>query len=103
MKIGHVASLIILAIWPSAAQAQQPTRDQCRIIAEAMQPMISSVTRVDYTLSSVDWAKVSGITSGEFRVSSEAARATQANLVEAVKKYLIALQDVTYRAQVCAR
>jgi hypothetical protein len=103
MKVVRAAALAILAVWPATAKAQQPTREQCEVVATAMQPMIGAVTGVDKKISAIDWGLVSRATSGQFRASSEAARIAQANLADSLRRYLIAIQDVTYQAQLCAR
>jgi hypothetical protein len=103
MKIAAAPTLILLLVWPATGQAQQPTKDQCEIIANSLLSAVPGITAFDKSLSSVDWSSVTSIASGQFRASAEAARVTQANLADALKRYLIALQDVTYQAQLCAR
>jgi hypothetical protein len=103
MTLVRAAVLAILIICPATGKVQQPTREQCQVVATAILPMVGAVTGVDQKVSSIDWSLVSRATSGQFRASSEAARIAQANRADALRRYLAAIQDVTYQAQLCAR
>lgn len=96
---------IVTATLPliAADTAISQTRTQCDKIATAMPNMITAISGASKQMSNLDWAAVSRASSGQFKNAIDAAGLAQDNLQLALKRYLAAIQDVTYQAQVCAR
>jgi hypothetical protein len=99
MKSPKIVAIALIVV--SSASAQ--TKDQCAVIAKGMLPMVTAITGTDQTVQGIDWNMMIQYTSGQLRASAEVARLAQANLVVALQRYRISLEDVAYQSQLCAR
>jgi len=99
-KVGLVA-IALLLISPIAAYAQ--SKEDCRKIALATPSATVSLTKLESTISNVDWRLVSKISQGEIKTTSERARLAQEELLASLRKYINTLEDITHLLNLCAR
>jgi hypothetical protein len=57
----------------------------------------------EQVITPMDWDLVARNVSGELKKAAEAAERAHTNFVAPIRQYKVALEDVTYQAQLCAR
>jgi hypothetical protein len=85
----------------SPADAQ--TRDQCLGLARGLSQAITPMMDLDKAIEAINWDLVIPQLSGQFKAAAESAKQTQADFLLAARRYRIALEEITYLAQRCAR
>jgi hypothetical protein len=63
----------------------------------------TAMNALDKKLGPVEWIPLVGATSGQFKLSVEATARAHANFMGALRQYKMAIEDLTYQAQLCAR
>ena len=98
--------LIAAAILISSSAASAQTKDQCAGVMRALIPFQTATDK-----GGEMWAKMpnafelllSKNVSGNFKSAAEEATAAQANLIAAIRRFRIAIEEVVHEAQLCAR
>jgi hypothetical protein len=104
-----MSRLIIVAAaitFACSAAAWGQTKQQCTELSNTVPKMVKMVAVMsapDQLIAGLQWSKYASQMSGQMRAAAQEAERAQENLIAALKRYRVALEDVTHQAQLCAR